>query len=72
MGEGNLLSVGDKSANVISNQSNVSHVTVKYNEKFALALEDVETKTGIKKYDFLTGQIKTTMKDIIDNQKKAT
>jgi hypothetical protein len=40
----------------IGAQSNVSDRTVKSNEKFALALESIETKTNIPKYEFLIGK----------------
>lgn len=50
---------------LIAQQSNKTRSNVINNEKFALALEDIETKTGIQKYEFLLGNIKTTMRDLI-------
>lgn len=53
----------------VANGSNKARSSAIYNEKFALALESIESKTGIPKYEFLLGNIKTTMRDIIDLNK---
>jgi hypothetical protein len=53
----------------VANDSNKARSSTIYNEKFALAFEDIETKAGIQKYEFLLGNIKTTMRDLIDLNK---
>lgn len=60
---------GKSTAEIIGDQSRKSHNSVIYNSKFAIALESIEIKTGIQKYEFLLGNIKTTMRDLIDLNK---
>lgn len=58
------LTADTSTASIISNQSKVSHQTVKTYEKFADAVDKVAENTGINPQKILSGQISATRKDI--------
>jgi len=56
--------LSNTTSKIIGLSSGVCESKVKTNEKFALALEAIETKTGVQKYEFLLGNLKSTMQDL--------